>query len=229
MKYFTYTNIGCAKMCHNMILSLFKVGVNKSDIFVECFDQESLDYFKDIVNVRQTYKLDESLKEYKDWSFDNTSDFCKIVSWKWKLIRKFWLEHKEFVFSDSDIVFKSNVEENLKSYKKDFCIQCDSPGTLYCTGFMYFTDTSTCDDITRICGMNHTDDQLCLNNLMNYKKDMLSKVELLSTSLYPNGHFYYKNPTFDKSHALIIHNNHMLGLPVKIESFKKNGHWYANS
>ena len=165
MKYLTYTNFGCVKICHNMILSLIKSGINKSDIFVECFDKKSVEYFTDIACVRNTYTLDDSLSDYKNWSFDPTSEFSKIVSWKWKLLRRFWMEQKQFVFCDSDIVFLSNPEEDLNSYKKDFCIQCDVPGSLYCTGFMFFQNNETCNKITRSCANNHIDDQISLNNL----------------------------------------------------------------
>lgn len=227
MKYLTYTNFGCIDLCKNMIRSLTNCGVNTDvDVHVRCFDKESQIALIDfgVSNATLWRELGKELKEYQNWSFDPGSAFAKIVSWKWKIIREFYKEHKEIVFVDTDVVFVKHPEEDLRSYGKNICIQCDSPGSLYCTGFMYFKESPEADLIINACANNHCDDQIIFNRFVN-ELNLSSKIQLLSHEKYPNGHSYYKT-NLDKSQALMIHNNHMLGKEAKIEKFEEIGRWY---
>ena len=225
MKYFTYTNIGCIDLCRNMIASLQNQGVKTEDIYVHCMDRKSLDIM--LAEGNQAYiwrEMPEDLHEYQEWSFDPASSFSKIVSWKWKMIRHFYQQHKEFLFVDSDIVFKKNVEEDLRSYGKNICIQCDIPGSKYCTGFMYFKESPETAAIINACANNHMDDQLVFNKFVN-DLNIESKIQLLDIHKYPNGHVFYKT-TINKNAVYMIHNNHMIGKQNKIDSFVKYENWY---
>lgn len=224
MKYFTYTNSGCIKLCLNMISSLEKQGVKTEDIHVHCMDKNSLHIMKSAgKNAYMWRELPEDLHEYQEWSFDPSSSFSKIVSWKWKIIRNFYSNNPEFVFVDSDIVFKKNIEEDLRSYGKNICIQCDTPGSKYCTGFMYFKQSPEATAIINACANNHMDDQIVFNRFVN-ELNIESKIQLLDQAKYPNGHVYYKT-NIDKTLAYIIHNNHMIGKQTKIDAFVKEGNW----
>lgn len=238
MKYLTYTNVGCQEICENMIESLRAVhgfDDNKFEIHIEALDSDTYNTFgfarPTSWVMRNTYKITETpdLKQYQNWSFDPSSNFAKIVSWKWKLIKKFYDEHGEFIFVDSDIFFRRNPEKILRSYSKPFCIQSDLPGSRYCTGFMYFAGKNpTCDYITKVCANNHMDDQLILNKILNENTKILENVLILDPTLFPNGHVYYKTD-IDKKIPYIVHNNHMVGLETKKETFLKHDMWRNTS
>lgn len=223
MNYLTYTNSGCIEICHNMIRSLLAVNVNRENIYVECLDKTSFDYFYNICRVGNTVKLGPELSNYQNWSFDTSSEFCKIVSWKWKLIKKFYNTFGECVFVDSDIFIRKNVEEKLKSLNCHLAVQSDLPGSKYCTGFMYFRKNDTCDYLINACSMNHADDQIVFNRFAEEPK-VSSNLLVLDSEEFPNGHVFYKTE-YDKSKSFIVHNNHMVGIETKIQKFKENGMW----
>lgn len=226
MKYLTYTNLGCTQICHNMVKSLLQCNVAPEDIFIKTLDEESTKYFREhlpqVTNVEMF--LDVGLKGYQDWSFDPSSKFCELVSWKWKMIRTFYLIHKEFVFTDSDIVFVKNPNKRLMESTKDFAIQGDSPGSKYCTGFMYFRKNSTCDMITKYCSSMHSDDQLSLNGYLARSPELEKWVDLLPQEEFPNGAHFHRGG-ISKSNPYMVHNNHMVGIETKINAFKKEGLW----
>lgn len=225
MKYLTYTNSGCVDLCKNMIHSLCKTGVAASQIYIHCFDDNSYSRLNDTgCNVYTWKKLSEDLQGYQTWSFDESSSFSEIVSWKWKIIRRFYQEHGEFVFTDTDIVYKKNVEDDLLSYGKNICIQCDRPGSLYCTGFMYFSKSDESTSIINSCANNHMDDQIIFNRMVS-DLNLSEKIQLLPIEKYPNGHVFYKTE-INKENTHIIHNNHMIGLENKIAMFKQHGNWF---
>lgn len=224
MKYLTYTNTGCIDICRNMIASLEKCGVDRQNVHIHCLDKNSLNILKQQnYNVYIWKELSSDLENYQEWSFDPSSQFSKIVSWKWKIIKNFYAKNKEFIFTDTDIFYIKNVEEDLKTYNKNICTQCDSPGSLYCTGFMYFKESLETDSIINSCANNHVDDQIIFNRFV-YELNLKEKIQLLPLEKYPNGHIFYKTP-IDKQNVMMIHNNHMLGIHNKVESFKNNGNW----
>jgi hypothetical protein len=226
MKYLTYTNSGCIDLCRNMVTSLKQVGVDAKNISIHCFDKISMKSLADLDCQLYTWKeLSDDLTDYQEWSFDPSSSFSKIVSWKWKIIKNFYNNNKEFIFTDTDIVYKKNVENDLKSYGKNICIQCDTPGSLYCTGFMYFKESPEATTIINSCANNHMDDQIIFNRNVN-ELGLRDKICLLPQDKYPNGHVFYKTE-IDKSNIAIIHNNHMLGKENKINMFKKYGNWFV--
>lgn len=226
MNYLTYTNKGCIDICRNMILSLSQnCDVDtKNNVHVHCFDQESIDALKDISKVYQNYSLTGDLKDYQNWSFDPSSKFCQIVSWKWKIIKKFYDNNDEFIFTDTDVFYIKNCESHLRSYNKNIIIQTDTPGSKYCTGFMYFRQSEESKKIINACAMNHADDQLLFNRFVS-ELNLEKHIELLSSDLFPNGYYWYKTPNVDKSKAFLVHNNHMMGVQTKIDKFKENSMW----
>lgn len=229
MKYLTYTNDGCIDLCTNMIKSLLKVGVKIENIYVHCFTENAKKVLSETFSGLNCYKwrdLDSEFHQYQDWSFDPASNFSQIVSWKWKIIKNFYKDHKEFCFVDTDIFFLQNPEADLKSYGKNICIQCDSPGTLYCTGFMYFSGPwSEVERIMNACANNHMDDQLIFNRMVG-EIGIADKIQLLDNTKYPNGWVAYKaDPPADLSKAIMVHNNHMLGREAKVQKFKENRMW----
>ena len=73
------------------------------------------------------------------------------------------------------------------------------------------------------CGLNETeDDQILINQIALTKYS--TAVALLPMEYFPNGHLYYTIGMKDK--ALMVHNNHMVGIETKINKFKQEGMWY---
>jgi hypothetical protein len=208
-----------------MIKSLaMNCGVDtKKRVHIHCFDKESIDALQNVATVYQNYSLGDDLKEYQNWSFDPSSNFSKIVSWKWKIIKSFYDKNPEFIFTDTDIFFIKNTEDYLRSCNKNIVIQTDTPGSKYCTGFMYFKHSDESKKIVNACAMNHADDQLLFNRFVGELK-IESKIHLLSSDLFPNGYYWYKTDG-DKSKAYLVHNNHMMGIETKISNFKNNNMW----
>ena len=72
------------------------------------------------------------------------------------------------------------------------------------------------------CSENITeDDQILINNkILKYS----NYCALLDIEKFPNGYVYHTLGKKDK--AIIVHNNHMVGIIEKINKFKENNLWY---
>ena len=88
---------------------------------------------------------------------------------------------------------------------------------------MVFNKSQTCRDLITNCAKeDFDDDQKIMNRLAltKYRKN----IGLLPYEYFPNGNVYYKKGI--KNKAIIVHNNWMVGLKNKINSFKEEGLWY---
>jgi len=220
MKYLTFLNSGCTDICKNMLLSAHRVGINVDNFYIACMDSES---YLNLKHYKNCFLFDEQkIMEYQNWSFDPYSGFRQIVKNKWKLIKKIYKNNKELCWVDTDIVFKKNPEEVISNNDR-ILFQCDLPGSLLCSGFMVFNNTTKCSELIDECGNNDIeDDQILINNiaLTKYKNN----IALLNQDYFPNGNIYYNQNR--KEHAYIIHNNHMIGIDTKISKFKEEGNWF---
>ena len=220
MKYLTFLNSGCIDICKNMILSAQHVGINVDDFYIACMDYES---YLSLKNYKNCFLFgDQKITEYQNWSFDPSSGFRQIVKNKWKLIKKVYENNKELCWVDTDIVFKKNIEELISNNNK-ILFQCDLPGSVICSGFMVFNNSDKCSQLIDECGSNEIeDDQILINNiaLTKYK----DHIALLNQDYFPNGNVYYNQNR--KQQAFIIHNNHMVGIDLKIFRFKEEGNWF---
>ena len=86
MKFLTFLNSGCLEICLNMLKSAENVGIDKDDFIIACMDEA---VYKSLLY--RGYKgsflyMDQDLKEYQDWTFDQNSGFRNIVRHKWKII-----------------------------------------------------------------------------------------------------------------------------------------------
>ena len=220
MKFITFLNSGCVDICVNMLTSATKVGLDIDDFIIACLDNQSYEKMKKYSGTF-LYKNQE-VTEYQNWSFDETSEFRKIVKSKWNVIKKIYEQHKELCWVDTDIVFVQNPLKFIQNNDK-ILFQCDRPGSLICSGFMVFNNTDACNSMINECGENETeDDQILINQIVlsKYPND----AALLDIELFPNGHLYYSQGM--KSKAVIVHNNHMVGMETKINKFREEGLWY---
>lgn len=220
MKFLTQLNSGCIDICKNMLKSAEKVGINSNDFIIACLDTNAYEQMK-TYDGSFLYR-EEKHTSYQDWSFDPSSNFRQIVKSKWKLISEVYKQHKELCWIDTDIVFKANPIEFFLANKKYMLFQCDSPGSLICSGLMIFNESEACGKLINECGENESeDDQILINRIASkYAAD----IALLPMDYFPNGHVYYALGSKEK--ALMIHNNHMVGIQSKIQKFKEESCWY---
>lgn len=219
MKFLTQLNTGCINICKNMLKSAENVGIDPNDFIIACLDNNAYDHLK---NYKGAFLYDQTtLTEYQNWSFDPNSTFRQIVKNKWKLIKEIHDKHPFLCWVDTDIVFKQNPL-NIISRQEKILFQCDRPGSLICSGFMVFNDTQACKDLIKECGNNtEEDDQILINTLARkYANDCA----ILPINLFPNGYVYYKENI--KNDAIIIHNNHMVGIEEKTKKFKEEDMWF---
>lgn len=219
MKFLTQLNSGCIEICKNMLKSAEMVGLNIDDFIIACLDKNCFEQMK---NYKGAFLWKEQdLTDYQNWSFDETSNFRKIVNGKWKLISETYQKHPNLCWVDTDIVFKQNPLQYIQN--SDLILfQCDRPGSLICSGFMVFNDTTICKDLIEKCGQNETeDDQILINTIV---QEYAASCALLPLNLFPNGHLYYSLGY--KNDAVIVHNNHMVGIETKINRFKEEDLWF---
>lgn len=219
MKYLTQLNSGCIDICKNMLASAQKVGINVEDFIIACLDENAYEKMKEYSGAF-LYKKNK-LTEYQNWSFDEQSNFRQIVKMKWKLIAEIYKINKNLCWVDTDIVFRENPESFIKD-QKHILFQCDRPGSLICSGFMVFNDSEDCESLIEECGKNETEDDQILINTVAQK--YANSCKLLPLEQFPNGHLYYSLGIKDK--AIIVHNNHMVGIHNKINKFKNENLWF---
>lgn len=219
MKFLTQLNSGCIDICKNMLKSAENVGLNIDDFIIACLDENAYNEMKDFKGT--FHYTDIPLTEYQNWSFDPKSTFRQIVKNKWELIKQIYSVHKKLCWVDTDIVFIQNPLSIIEN-NSSILFQCDRPGSLICSGFMVLNDSVACEQLVNECGENTSeDDQILINNKVFKYKDNCA---LLDPEKFPNGYVYHTLGKKDK--AIIVHNNHMVGIDQKTKKFKENGLWY---
>ena len=222
MKFLTFLNSGCLDICLNMLKSAENVGINMDDFMIACMDEEVYNSLSTVGYKGAFLYMDQQLKEYQDWTFNQNSGFRNIVRHKWKIIDQVQKEYPNLMWVDTDIVFKENPVEILTGHE-EVLFQTDAPGSTICTGFMVFNETPECRQLVAECGADETDDdQLIMNRIALSKYN--DHVALLSEDLFPNGNVYYQQGK--KANAMIVHNNWMVGVNTKIAKFKEEGLWF---
>jgi hypothetical protein len=203
-----------------MLISAEKVGINMDDFYIACLDSNAYENLKEYKNA--FLHIDQPITEYQDWTFDSQSGFRNIVKIKWSIIRKIYQENKNLCWVDTDIVFVENPIELIEGHE-EILFQSDSPGSTLCSGFMVFNDTEECESLVNECGSNEfEDDQLIVNEIA--LKKYRDHIAILSPDLFPNGHVYYNEDK--KENAVIVHNNWMVGVEIKMQKFKDENLWF---
>ena len=219
MKFLTQLNSGCIEICKNMIKSAELVGLNPDDFIVACLDKNAYEQMKQYKGAFLHQEI--PLTEYQNWSFDPSSSFRSIVKNKWNLIKQIYKNNRSLCWVDTDIVFKQNPLSIIDNHSH-ILFQCDIPGSYICSGFMVFNDTPQCQQLIHECGDNtEEDDQILINNVV---KKYANNCGILDQERFPNGYVYYN--LGKQSKAIIVHNNHMVGIDTKINKFKENKLWF---
>ena len=220
MKYVTFLNYGCLDICKNMLESAKKAGISPDSFVIYCLDDKSFNALNGNYSCIRYTQTTSS--EYKNWSFDSTSEFRQIVKYKWSIIKEAYKQNKSLCFIDTDIVILKNFSFLTSTFDGILC-QSDLPGSLICSGFMIFGDSVVCQNLIDECSnMEEQDDQLAINGIYHKYQDY---IKLLPQNLFPNGHVYYQQNIKDPN-AYIVHNNFMVGIDNKIQKFKDVGLWF---
>lgn len=230
MRYMTFLTSGCIDICKNMLFSAKKVGINHSDFYIFCLDDKSYDELSDFNNcIRwKSSELDNTSNSYKNYSWTGKSDFRKVTKNKWKIISELYNTYNDICWVDNDVVFRENPINHIKNNDK-ILFQSDLPGSKLCTGFMVFNDTQHCQRFIKDCSTKippHLWDQFNEQSIINEIAlvKYFDHISILDKNLFPNGHFYYKENI--KERAVIVHNNWMIGIENKINSFKSENLWF---
>lgn len=150
-------------------------------------------------------------------------------------------ENKEVLYTDTDIVFNSNPINQFNAHY-DLNIQADECYKPYtydylCTGFMYVrpnakTLTFFQDIIAEVVKREYAiNDQNALDiivkdhGLLKFSNYKGISINVLDVCKFPNGCRYFDRSDKDcrREQALIIHNNHIVGIKNKYARFEKHG------
>lgn len=224
MKFLCFLNSGCIDICKNMLISAENVGINMDDFYIACLDSNAYEKMNSYKNA--FLYLDQKITNYQEWSFDEGTEFRNIVKHKWKLIEEIHNQFPNLCWVDVDIVFKQNPIPYI-SNDSFILFQSDSPDhdgpqNWICTGFMVFNGEEYSYEFISECAIHsNEDDQLIANKVANKYFD---NINLLQPELFPNGNVYYNHGM--KDNVVIVHNNWMKGIDIKIQKFKEENLWF---
>ena len=238
---------GLNEEAHNLINSIKNVNMY-DNLIVTCLDKKSYEYMKKI-GVQPRLKK----TNFNGDADHGTQKFFDITIQKIIIIKDLLMKYKKtLIYSDTDIVFLKNFEEDIEKFiqgEDNMWIQDDTqyldsqkPSDNLCTGFMFFkynSKTIKLLDETINIMMKYKNnikklavgggaDQRALN--LSIKKHK-PKLKVLNLKEYPNGYRYFNNKdTIYKTYIpKIVHNNWIKGTQNKINRFKKNNLWFVNS
>ena len=112
IKYVTLTNKGYIEYTNNLLNSIKQNKIN-IDLSVYTLDTISYDYFSNI-NV-ETKLIDSSSynEEFSEFELQNSSDFYKIVYFKFFCLNDLLKSSKFVLFLDGDIVIKKDFSKKI--------------------------------------------------------------------------------------------------------------------
>jgi hypothetical protein len=225
MKYVTFLNYGCVEICENMLISAQNAGILMTDFYIGCIDEKSFEYMKKYPNA--FLFENQSNTSYQNFSDNKNTDFSKITSYKFKIIKEIYKKHKNLCYVDTDVVFLKNPTGHLKN-KKLILFQNDEPGYSLCTGFIIFNNTKRCNDLLNDEELDELteiyQDERAINLLCDKKyRDCIATIP---KEKFPNGYNYFTKNISNEPY--IIHNNFIVGIENKINRFKQNNLWFLN-
>jgi len=233
---------GLCEEAHNSIHTLKKIGMDHN-LIVTCLDEKAYNYINKLGVTTQFLKL--NLKEKGEFG---SKDFYKITTQKPKIISDLIKKYNKIVvYSDTDIVFLKNFQEeidNFKNGKNDMLFQDESKifkktGS-YCTGFMFFKpnkkNTIFLDKVHKTMLKNVVKrpeksgklaDQGVFGTMLKTENIKFDTLDLYD---FPNGKRYFDNvnTVYKNKIPKIVHNNFIIGLENKINRFKKYNLWFID-
>ena len=231
IKYVTFTNKGYINYTANLISSIKQNKIN-INLDVYCLDQDSFKYFSS--TGLNTKLIDSSLynQQFSKFEQQNSSEFYKIVYFKFFCINDLLKTSEYVLFLDGDIVAKKDFSKKVFDEINGFDIVAQSNKSPHDdnideinSGFILFKSSKK---VLKYVNPDRFSlkkfskfkfhDQTYLNNIkskFNYK--------LLDLNDFPNGAHYkiYKN----QIDPYIIHYNYILGHEKKSQMVS-DGNWY---
>ena len=155
----------------------------------------------------------------------NTPLFRQLMSVRATHLLKYLPHTRYLLFSDVDTVWLQNP---IPYFKGMFDLWMPLDRKLYCAGFFAITTNKVTMDLIRKWEKALMErisvNQLVFNNLIQMSKNL--KVATLNESLFPSGDKYFRvfNDQ-ERSKAVIVHNNFIKGIDVKVARFKEFNLW----
>ena len=231
IKYVTLTNKGYIEYTNNLLSSIKQNKIN-IDLSIYTLDTVSYDYFSNI-NVRTKLIDSSSYKdEFSEFELQNSSDFYKIVYFKFFCLNDLLKSSKFVLFLDGDIVIKKDFSKKIYEMieESDFIAQSnksphDDNIDEINSGFMLFRSNKK---VLKYINPDRFSlkkfskfkfhDQTYINNIKS-KFDY----KLLDLDEFPNGAHFKKYK--DRLDPYIIHYNYILGHEKKNQMIS-DGNWY---
>ncbi len=230
-KYVSLTNKGYIDYTHNLLSSIKENQID-IDLTIYSLDKDSYNYFskKDIST--KLIDTDASKIDFSKFELQNSSEFYKIVYFKFYCINDLLQTNNYVHFLDGDIVIKKDFSNEILKYGENIELLAqsnksphDSNDEEINSGFMLFNSTKKIKKYINPKRFSlkkfskfKFHDQTYINNIknrINYK--------LLNLDDFPNGAHFKKYK--DSIDPFIIHYNYILGHEKKNEMIKDNN-WY---
>jgi hypothetical protein len=240
----TIANFGYRELVQNWILSLKRNGFKKFVVF--CFDQELLDYLKDLGHEKNAVLVPQ---EWLDYNLISTNthfqepDYINLVKSKTNVWVHLIYLNQSFVHSDPDVVWLSNTTLEYLEFQyyrscADILFSQDlgKRVIVYNTGFFYIRATQFVKDFFFQVAYQQkrspfNTDQAAVNSVLIEMKFNDCRVDSLDLLLYANGEVHFTMRLNEKMNItpLIVHTNHVLTCEQKIDALKSANLWFINS
>jgi len=230
-KYVSLTNKGYIDYTHNLLSSIKENQID-IDLTIYSLDKDSYNYFSKKNISTKLIDTDASKIDFSKFEFQNSSEFYKIVYFKFYCINDLLQTNNYVHFLDGDIVIKKDFSNEILKYGENIELLAqsnksphDSNDEEINSGFMLFNSTKKIKKYINPKRFSlkkfskfKFHDQTYINNIKNridYK--------LLNLDDFPNGAHFKKYK--DSIDPFIIHYNYILGHEKKNEMIKDNN-WY---
>ena len=230
-KYVSLTNKGYIDYTHNLLSSIKENQID-IDLTIYSLDKDSYNYFSKKNISTKLIDTDASKIDFSKFELQNSSEFYKIVYFKFYCINDLLQTNNYVHFLDGDIVIKKDFSNEILKYGENIELLAqsnksphDSNDEEINSGFMLFNSTKKIKKYINPKRFSlkkfskfKFHDQTYINNIKNridYK--------LLNLDDFPNGAHFKKYK--DSIDPFIIHYNYILGHEKKNEMIKDNN-WY---
>jgi hypothetical protein len=230
-KYVSLTNKGYIDYTHNLLSSIKENQID-IDLTIYSLDKDSYNYFSKKNISTKLIDTDASKINFSKFELQNSSEFYKIVYFKFYCINDLLQTNNYVHFLDGDIVIKKDFSNEILKYGENIELLAqsnksphDSNDEEINSGFMLFNSTKKIKKYINPKRFSlkkfskfKFHDQTYINNIKNridYK--------LLNLDDFPNGAHFKKYK--DSIDPFIIHYNYILGHEKKNEMIKDNN-WY---
>jgi hypothetical protein len=240
LKIITLTNDGYKHLTDNLLISLKKLGIEKS-LKIYCIGNESYTYFKNKYCFNEVVQVDVTDSYLNNWveykAAQSTDEIGKklwasITSYKIYIIHNELILGNDIIFIDGDIVFEKDPFKYMLDClepETELLIQNDHQENLtpnMCTGFFWMKSNENTINITNYDTILKNIDSF--QNDQQYIRRFSRQInhKYLDLGLFPNGKYYRDN--YNNIDPYIIHFNYDVS-DYKIKRMKSFNKWYLDS